>query len=130
MSGRLQQLRRDACGATAVETALLMPLMLLLLLGAMEIGRLAWTQMVLNNAVQDLARCAAVTKATCGNADQVAAEGAKRIQQARLINTSVTFAFDPAATCGRQVTASAEYGFLIKKLAPAMPHISASVCRA
>jgi len=57
--GRLA-LWRAAAGATAVETAILMPLMLAFLLGIEELGRLLWTQSVLQYACETAARHAVI----------------------------------------------------------------------
>ena len=58
-------------GAVAVEYAILLPVFLLLVLGAMDMGRLLWTQVTMDRFVQQAARCAVVTPATCGTAAQV-----------------------------------------------------------
>jgi hypothetical protein len=47
-------------GTTAVETALLLPLMLAFLLGIEELGRLLWTQSVLQFACENAARYAII----------------------------------------------------------------------
>jgi Flp pilus assembly protein TadG len=124
---RLRALSADRCGATAVETALLMPLFLLLLLGAMELGRMAWAQAGLNYAVEEVARCASVTPTACGTLEQIQTVGAQRMGGAGLVTP--VFAFNAAAPCGKQVTATAAAGFLVYRIFPNAPQIAASVCR-
>lgn len=55
--------RRDARGASAVEFALLAPLVILMLVGIIETGRLLWTQHSLDQVAAATARCTAVTAA-------------------------------------------------------------------
>ena len=127
MIGQLRELARDRLGATAVETALLMPVFLMLLLGAMEVGRMTWAQAGLNYAVEEAARCASVTPTACGTIQQIQAVGAQRMARAGLVDP--VFAFDPAAACGRQVSGDATAGFLIYKILPSAPKVHAQVCR-
>lgn len=62
------RLWRHAGGATAIETAILLPLMLAFLLGIEELGRLLWTQSVLQYASETAARCAAIASLNCSAA--------------------------------------------------------------
>lgn len=57
---RFSFLLRNSRGQSAVEFAILLPVLLLLLLNVMEWGFVLWTQMTLENAVRDGARSAAV----------------------------------------------------------------------
>lgn len=57
---KLSFLFKNTRGQSAVEFAILLPLLLLLLLNTMEWGFALWTQMTLENAVRDGARAAAV----------------------------------------------------------------------
>ena len=51
---------RDEDGAALVEYALVLPALLALAFGLMQLGGMAWTQEALNYAVQEAARCAVV----------------------------------------------------------------------
>ena len=64
LSRRLAALERDRRGATAVETALVLPLLLSMFFGIVEVGHLVWTVTALNLAVEDAARCASVSNAS------------------------------------------------------------------
>ena len=44
---------RDARGATIVEFAIVLPLLIMLVFGVIDFGRLAFTQITLNDAVQE-----------------------------------------------------------------------------
>src|SRR5215207_7816668 len=52
--------RRSTSGSAAVEFALTVPALLLMLFGAIEFGRLLWTQNTIQYAVEQAARCAAL----------------------------------------------------------------------
>jgi Flp pilus assembly protein TadG len=50
----------DSCGATAVEFAIVLPILLLFTFGLIDFGRAIWTQGTLHYAAQATARCAAI----------------------------------------------------------------------
>jgi len=58
---------RDTRGATAVEFALLVPLLIAMFLGIFEFGRAIWVQGILDYAVEQAARCASVNTTTCSS---------------------------------------------------------------
>lgn len=89
-------------GATAVEFAIILPAMLMLLLGIMETGRGLWTQNALNYAVEQAARCAAIDKINCGSATQIQAYAAT-VAGTNFGSATFTYA---VAQCGSQVSAS------------------------
>lgn len=68
----LTRLRRDRDGASAVEFAIILPMLLMLVFGVMEFGRALWTQNALHYSVEQAARCATVDTTTCGTASQIA----------------------------------------------------------
>jgi Flp pilus assembly protein TadG len=123
----LLRLARCRSGTAAVETALLLPLLLLLILGAMEFGRMAWAKATLTYAVQEAARCASVQPTVCGSAAQIQAFAVQRA--APLIVPASAFTVATQA-CGSMVSADVTHGFILYTLAPSAPHITASVCRA
>lgn len=63
---------RDSSGGTIVEFALTAPLLLLMLFGIIEGGRMMWTQQALQHGVQMAARCASVNAGLCGSSAQIA----------------------------------------------------------
>ena len=120
------RLLADRSGATAVETALILPALLLILLGAIEIGRFAWMRAGLQFAVQEAARCAAVQPTVCGTAAQTQAFAAAKVSALNIPASDFTVT---TPTCGTQVQASHAYGYLIFAIFPATPTLTAQTCR-
>jgi len=127
MTSLVDRLLGDRAGAAAVEAAFALPLALLLLLGVMEAGRMAWVRSTLNFAVQEAARCASVRPSVCSSSAQTAAFAASKATGLSLPASAFTVTPLP---CGTQVRGEANYSFLIQKLAPSVPKMSAQVCRA
>lgn len=82
--------------------ALTAPVLFLLLLGIIEMGRLLWTQNALNYSVAEAARCAVVDTTQCASSSQIAnfAAGRSGLPFAASIFTVTT------ASCGSQVSAT------------------------
>jgi Flp pilus assembly pilin Flp len=66
-------------GATVIEFALLLPVLLLLLLGSLEGGRYLFMTGALNHAIGSAARCAEIDPSTCGSPAALAARIAGRM---------------------------------------------------
>jgi Flp pilus assembly protein TadG len=64
-SGR--DLARDARGGTAIEFALVVPLLIAMFLGIFEFGRAIWVQGILDYAVEQAVRCASINSNTCSS---------------------------------------------------------------
>jgi Flp pilus assembly protein TadG len=64
---RARQLVADLSGAVIVETAIVLPVFLLLIFGVIEGGFLMFSQIALDNAVTAAARCAAINTNLCGS---------------------------------------------------------------
>jgi len=122
----LRGLRACECGAFAVETALILPVVLLLLLGGMEVSRLAWERSALQFAVQEAARCAVVQPSVCGTAADTQAFAAARV--AAFSVSAANFTVTTPA-CGTQVAASVPYSFALFRIFSAAPTLTARVCR-
>jgi len=113
-------------GATAVEAAFVLPVLLLVLLGTIELGRLAWTRTALEFAVQEAARCASVRPGVCGSSAQTAAFAAGRVS---LLGVPASaFTVTPQA-CGAQVRAVLNYRFAAYAIFKAGPTLTAQACR-
>lgn len=119
--------RLDDRGTTAIEFALIAPALLLLLFAAMEFGRMLWTVGDLNYSVQQAARCASVTPATCGTSSQIATYAANAI--APTYTPASTFTAS-TASCGHLVTASFPYPILFTNLLPHAVTLTAKACMA
>ena len=126
MSRPRRTLARDRSGATAVEASLILPVLLLVLMGTMELGRMAWTQSALTYAVQEAARCAAVRPGVCGTPAEIQAYAVRRASPLTVPPDTFTAA---EAGCGWQVQADLQYRFLLRALTPAGPTIRARTCR-
>lgn len=109
---------RSRRGAAAVEYGLILPVLLLFMIGAIDIGRLMWTYTTLNRATEAAARCGAIDMNNCATTAQI---------QTRAVNeawglTVTASAFTPAvAACGVQVVGTYSFAFAIPALVGATP---------
>jgi Flp pilus assembly protein TadG len=122
--------RRDSLlkarhGTTAVEFSLVALPLFMVLFGAVEFGRLLWTQSALHYAVEEAARCASVTPSTCGTSDQITAYAATAASPLSI--TSAAFS-SSTPSCGHQVSASFNYQFAVTGLFPFTPTLTAQAC--
>jgi Flp pilus assembly protein TadG len=90
-------------GVTAIEYALLLPVLLAFVLGIVDAGRVIWTQVTLDHAAEAAARCGAIDTVKCGTADAIKAYAVDRA--AGLGLQPSVFAVATAA-CGSQVAAT------------------------
>jgi Flp pilus assembly protein TadG len=97
-------------GSVAIEYGLILPLMLLITFGAMDAGRLLWTNIALSRATEAAARCGAVNTVTCasGSIAAYAASQALGIDDIAATNFVAT-----AASCGTQVVATYTFQFYV-----------------
>jgi Flp pilus assembly protein TadG len=93
-------------GAAAVEFAILLPLLLMLVLGTIEFGRAYNAQITLTNAARDGVRYMAIVKDPSG-AKTAAANAASSISTT-IPTTDVTLSTD-VCTTGTQVTLTIKY---------------------
>jgi Flp pilus assembly protein TadG len=63
----------DARGTTAIEFALVAPVFLMLVFGAIEYSRLLWTMHALQQVAFDGARCMAIPQSACASAGSYSA---------------------------------------------------------
>src|ERR1700726_2242580 len=69
----------DIRGVAAVEFALILLPLLLMVLGVIDGGRMLWTQNSLQYAVEQAARCAVVDTTTCGTPAQIESYAASMV---------------------------------------------------
>ncbi|HEV2530982.1 TadE family protein [Phenylobacterium sp.] len=122
----LRRLARRDDGAVLVEYAFVLPVLLLMVFGLMQLGGMAWTKAALNYAVQEAARCAIVRPDLCGNAAQIQAYAASQTTGLSVPASAFTVT-NPA--CGTDVRADYTYNFIVSPYAGPAPTISAEVCR-
>jgi Flp pilus assembly protein TadG len=127
MIRRLTHLAGDRRGGTLVEAALVFPVVLSVLFGLVEYGRLAWTVNTLNFAVQEAARCASVRPDVCGNAAATAAFASQRTTPLNLPARVFSVA---NAACGVRVEAAYNYPLTVGALVfKTQPVLRARACR-
>ncbi len=98
----------DRHGGTAVEMAVVLPFLTLMILGTIETGWMLWSTSTLDYAVEEAARCGAVDVNNCGTVaatQSVAASKAMTLGMAAANFTVTT----PA--CGKQVAANYTFSF-------------------
>lgn len=97
-------------GVTAIEYALLLPVVLVFVFGIIDAGRAVWTQATLDNAAEAAARCGAVDVVKCGTTASIQAYAVDRAGGMTLLPTVFTVT---SATCGNKVTASLPLGLTL-----------------
>jgi Flp pilus assembly protein TadG len=112
-------------GAVAVELSLILPALLLVMLGLMDVGRMIWTQTTLERAVEAAARCAAVNPVTCGTTAAIQSYAAG--QAFGLTVTTAVFTVT-TVTCGMKVTVTMPYAFVIPWMTSSNVTLGASAC--
>jgi Flp pilus assembly protein TadG len=122
---RLAGLAKARHGATAVETAIVLPVFLLLLFGVIEAGLLFWTQSTLQSAVEAAARCAVVDKTNCGSTSAVQSYAAS--QAIGMTVPSASFDASPQS-CGYQVSIGYNFSFIVSGLFPGTMTLNAKSC--
>jgi Flp pilus assembly protein TadG len=116
---------RAESGAAIAEFALIVPVLMALLLGIAEFGRLLWTKSLLDHAVDEAARCASVNAATCGSSGATASYAALR--SAPLAVTAAIFTA-VTASCGSQVSANYPFSFAAAALFPFSVTVRSQAC--
>ena len=119
------RLLRCRSGAAAVEAAFALPVLLLVLLGLVELGRIALVQSSLNYAVQETARCASIRPDLCGTPELAASFAASKASAASVLASSFTLTSE---TCGKRVRAKVEHKLLYPLFND--PTLTAQFCRA
>ncbi len=126
------RLCRGRDGTTAIEAAVVFPVLVLFLLGIMECSRALWIQTSLQYAVTVAARCASLGSATCTNVPSYAAS------QVYAVSVPITdFTYSLTAACGNagytkgsQVVARYTFHSVVGGLIPAMRRVplTATAC--
>ena len=109
----LRGLAVDRRGASAVEAAFTLPAVILLSVGAIELGRVVWAQASINHAVKETARFASVRGAA---SDSVATEGqletmARELAELPADTLIAGVSWDPDNMPGSVVTVQLQHTF-------------------
>jgi Flp pilus assembly protein TadG len=115
----------DRRGASAAEFAMVLPCLLLLLAGIVEIGRAIWMQSTLSSAVAAAARCASVNANLCG---APAATQSYAASQATGLNLDASAFTVTKQFCGNQVAANVPFSFVFDQLLPYAITLTAQAC--
>ena len=95
---RLSSIRSHIRGTAAVETALILPILLPMLLGGMELGMIMWTRNTLQSVAAITARCAAIGSPDCTNPSSYAVTLANKWLNSTKI-TATNVSINTAGTC-------------------------------
>jgi Flp pilus assembly protein TadG len=120
----LRSLRRDQQGTTAVEFAIIAPVLIALLVGTMALCVALFLIGSLHFAVEDGARCASVKTTICSDAATTVAYTQSRYLGPVGVSPTFTYA---AAACGNSVSASINYSMNVGFKTFVIP-ISATAC--
>ncbi len=102
--------RAAIAGSMALEYGLLLPVLLLMMLGTMDVGRLIWTYTTLHRAVEAASRCAAVNPVACGTPAQIAS---RAVNEAWGLSVTAGDFTAQTQNCGAKVTANYDFPLLI-----------------
>ena len=110
-------------GTTAVEFAIIAPVVLMLLVGIMSLSLMLFSIGNMHFAVEDAARCASARPTVCSSPAAIVAYANTRYSGA-LISPVFTYT---AAPCGNQVSVSVTYTFDVGMYRQSVP-LSATSC--
>lgn len=122
----MRRLLRDRRGAVLVEAALVWPTLFAVLFGSVELGRLMWSKMALNFAVQEAARCAVIRPDLCGDDSAIMAYAQTKAQPLVLPSGAISVTHP---SCGTQVAASMPYASTVGYMFAKTMTLTAQVCR-
>jgi Flp pilus assembly protein TadG len=112
-------------GTAALEYAILLPALLMILVGALDTGRVMWLQVTLERAVDAAARCAAINANTCNSVANIQNYAATQAF-GTTINASA-FAVT-TAVCGTSITGTLPFAFIIPWPGKRTITLSATAC--
>ena len=121
----LLRFKRSEGGANAVETAIVLPVFILLILAVVEAGFLFWTQSSLQFAVEAAARCATVNTTLCGSTSAVKSYAAAQVFGMTIPSSSFTVS---QPSCGYQVSISYPFTFFVPALYSGTISLDAKSC--
>jgi Flp pilus assembly protein TadG len=115
---------RERTGATAIEFALVMPLVLMVMIGGINLCLVAYTIAGLHYATEAASRCASLDATTCGTSATVNTYAKNRFINVSGATPTFTLA---SASCGFKVTASMTYPLNLGVRAVNLP-LSSQAC--
>lgn len=112
-------------GAVTIEYALILPVLLVMVLGIIDVGRLLWTQTTLERAVEAASRCAAINTTLCGTTAKIQNYAVTQAY-GLTVTTSVFTVSTPV--CGVTVQASFPFRLIVPWLARTSLTLTATSC--
>ena len=112
-------------GTAALEYAIILPALLMMVLGAMDAGRAMWLQVTLERAVETAARCASVSLTKCGSAAQIQTYA---VAQAFGTTLKASVFTSATASCGVKVTGSVPFTFVMPWMTKRNVTLIATAC--
>ena len=109
-------------GVTAIEFAIVLPILLLFTFGLIDLGRALWTEGTLTYAAQVTARCAAI--GSCANPVAYAQDHAYGLNPTRVIVRATT----PDPACGKEFTLATAFTYYMPLLSNFSGMFSATAC--
>lgn len=129
----IRRLARATSGAALAEFAVTLPVLVLMLFGTFEMGRLLWIANALHYSVQQAARCGSFNATLCGNGSNVTTSQtqsyAAGIAGAGIPSSAFTVNFSTA--CGTVTGTKVSAAYTVTLFIPYMslsPHLTASSC--
>ena len=116
---------RSERGVVAIEYGIILPVLLVLVLGTIDTGRLLWTQTTIDRSVEAAARCGAVNSIQCGTTSQVQAYAVAEAYGLKIASSAFTVS---TKACGVQVAASYPFTLLIPWIARTQLTLKATAC--
>lgn len=127
----LREFHRRIGGASAVEFALVVIPLLVLLMGTVEFGRLLWTRQAMQSLALSAARCMGVHQTTCSNAGAYDSSNttAYIVQAASALGVAITatnVVLNANTSCGgvadfSMVTITYTFTSVVPQLIPGLP---------
>jgi Flp pilus assembly protein TadG len=121
----LTQLVQRSEGATIVEAAIVLPVLLGMCFAIIETGRAMWMQNSLQDAVDAAARCAVVSS-TCATDAQTKSFAVTQVQGFQVASSNFSVAI---AACGMRVSANVPFSAQVAGLGPLSLNLTAESCR-
>lgn len=112
-------------GTTTIETAILLPVFLAMLLGICEFGRALWTQASLQYAVEAAARCRALNISGCTTSTSTQTYAAGQVFALQIPSNEFTVS---SPSCGTQVSVSHAFDPIVPQLVPVSVTLTAKSC--
>src|SRR5258708_4757780 len=119
------RLWRSSGGTSAIEMAVLLPVLLTFLYGICEFGRALWTQSALEYAVEAAARCAALATASCNDTSSTQTYAASQVNGLTIPSSEFTVS---TPSCGTKVSVTHAFDLAVPNLIPWNMTLSAQSC--